>query len=57
MKESSFVAVFESIAREVFGDHAIVRQKANLFYGLFLDRKLDLAVRNTKASKRGSSAF
>jgi hypothetical protein len=57
MKESSFVAVFESIAREVLGDRAIVRSKANLFYELYLNRKLELAVCDTKLPKRGSSAF
>ncbi len=57
MEESSFVSVFESIAREVLGDRAIVRRKANLFYELFLNRKLELAVPDTKLPKRGSSAF
>jgi hypothetical protein len=57
MQESSFVGVFESIAKEVLGDRAIVRRKANLFYELFLDRNLKLAVEDTTRPKRGSSAF
>jgi hypothetical protein len=57
MEESSFVAIFESVAREVMGGKAIVRRKANLFYELFLDRQLKLAVKDTTAPKRGASAF
>jgi len=57
MEESAFVGVFESIAKEVLGDKAIVRRKANLFYELFLDRKLNLAIQDTKSPKRGESAF
>jgi hypothetical protein len=57
MKESSFVAVFEAIAREVLGTKAVVHRKANLYYELFLDRKLELAVKDTKTPKRGNSAF
>jgi len=56
MKESSFVGVFEAVAREILGDKAVHR-KGNLFYELFLDRKLELAVPCTRHPKRGSSAF
>jgi hypothetical protein len=44
MEESAFVGIFESIAREILGEKAIVRRKANLFYELFLNQKLKLAV-------------
>lgn len=57
MKESTFVGVFESIATEVLGDKAIVLRKANLYYELFLNRKLELATPETKKPKRGTSAF
>ena len=57
MNESPFVKFFESIARDALGDKVVVRGKANLFYELFLDRKLELAVHDTKSPKRGSSAF
>ncbi len=57
MEEASFVTVFESIALEVLGDKAVVRRTANLFYELFLNRKLELAVGDTKVPERGSSAF
>ncbi|MGC9258766.1 MAG: hypothetical protein ACP5I8_01630 [Phycisphaerae bacterium] len=58
MQESLFVGVFESIAKEILGDSAVYR-KANLFYELFLDQKLDLAAhcRDTRHPKRGFSAF
>jgi hypothetical protein len=32
MEESSFVQVFESVAKEVIGNKAVVRRKANLLY-------------------------
>lgn len=57
MKESAFVGIFESIAKEVLGNKAIVRSKTNLFYELFLDQKLNLAVSDTRKPKRGTSAF
>ncbi len=57
MKESTFVDVFESIAKEVLGDKAVVLRKANLYYELFLNRKLELATPETKNPKRGNSAF
>jgi hypothetical protein len=56
MEESAFVGIFESIAREILGEKAIVRRKANLFYELFLNQKLKLAV-NLELPKRGASAF
>lgn len=56
MEESAFVGIFESIAKEILGEKAIVRRKANLFYELFLNRKLKLAV-NLESPKRGTSAF
>jgi hypothetical protein len=57
MKESTFVDIFESIAKEVLGDKAVVMRKANLYYELFLNRKLELAKPKTKEPKRGKSAF
>jgi len=57
MKESTFVDVFESIAKEVMGDNAVVRRKANLYYELSLNRNLELATPRTKKPKRGHSAF
>lgn len=57
MQESSFAGVFESIAKEVLGDKAVVRRKANLLYELYLDRNLQLQIKNTTSPKRGSSAF
>ena len=57
MKESEFVSVFEEVAREVIGEKAIVKRGANLFYQLYLNRSLDLAVSDTRSPMRGSSAF
>jgi hypothetical protein len=57
MKESTFVDVFESIAKEVLKDKAVVLRKANLYYELFLNRYLELATPETKKPKRGNSAF
>ncbi|MEE9910915.1 MAG: hypothetical protein K4571_04250 [Deltaproteobacteria bacterium] len=57
MKESTFVNEFESIAKEVLGDKSVVMRKANLYYELFLNRKLELATPKTKAPKRGKSSF
>ena len=57
MEESEFVSVFEEVAREVIGEKAIVKRGANLFYQLYLNRSLDLAVPDTRSPKRGSSAF
>ena len=59
MQESSFVGIFEAVAKEVLGDKAIVDRKANLFYELYLNRKLELMIppESTKNPKRGTSAF
>jgi hypothetical protein len=57
MKESIFVDMFESIAKEVIGDKAIVLRKANLYYELYLNSKLELTTPETKKPKRGKSAF
>jgi hypothetical protein len=57
MKESAFVGIFESIAKEILGDKAVVYRGANLFYELFLNQKLELAVHDLKFPKRGTSAF
>jgi len=57
MEESQFVSLFREIATEVMGEDAVVEQKANLFYEMYLDRKLDLNVKDTHTPKRGNSAF
>src|SRR2546430_938950 len=57
MEESEFVSVFEGVAREVIGEQAIVKRGANLFYQLYLNRSLDVAVSDTRSPIRGSSAF
>lgn len=57
MKESAFVAVFETVAAEVMGKSAVVKRGENLFYQLYLDRSLKLAVSLEKPPSRGASAF
>ena len=57
MQESSFVSTFEAAAIEVMGSKAVVVRKANLFYQLSLDRRLQLSVGDTRLPARGSSAF
>lgn len=57
MEESSFVSVFKAVASEVMGEKAVVKRGANLFYQLYLNRTLEMAVSLTKPPARGSSAF
>jgi len=47
MEESAFVSIFEQVASEVIGNTAIVKKHANLFYELYLNRELMLAVPDT----------
>jgi hypothetical protein len=59
-RELEFVALFEEIAQEALGSKAIVRRKMNLFYELFLDQKLELAIvkpGEELVPKRGMSAY
>lgn len=57
MEESTFVKIFVEEAGKVFGEKITVKKGENLLYELFLDRNLEVAVKEIKAPKRGYSAF
>ena len=57
MKESEFVEIFKTAAKEIFHGKLIVKKGANLLYELTLNRKLELSIKDTANPKRGQSAF
>lgn len=57
MKESPFVAKFESIIKKSLSDKFILKRGANLLYQISLNNKLDLSIKDLKNPQRGSSAF
>jgi hypothetical protein len=50
-RESHFVSIFESVASEVMGSKALIERKANLFYQLTLNRKLELDVKTASPAR------
>lgn len=59
MKESPFVAKFESIIKKSLSNKFILKRGANLLYQMSLNSNLELSIKekDLKNPKRGSSAF
>jgi hypothetical protein len=57
MMQSRFVTIFENVAKEILNENIIVKQKAPLFYEMFLNINLEAGNADFRNPKRGNSAF
>ncbi|MBK6481567.1 MAG: hypothetical protein IPG01_00195 [Chitinophagaceae bacterium] len=57
MKESTFINVFAKSASIVLKPPFLVKVKPNLLYELYLNKKLEVPIKDVKVPKRGNSAF
>lgn len=57
MKESNFLEIFKTAAKQVLENNCVVTTKANLLYELFVNRKLEFCPATPTKPSRGNSAF